>query len=100
MGPGERASIVLPLVYDVAHRNTQVAEKREPGPALAVTAANIQLKRFAEYAATSHIGQESMLLLAVRDLLMNLNLPSDMSQVSYTVNSISKITLFPTGKGF
>ncbi|KAE8748234.1 hypothetical protein FOCC_FOCC005073, partial [Frankliniella occidentalis] len=82
VGPGEGASVVLPLMYDVALRNTQVAEKREPGPALAVAAANIQLKRFAEYSASSHVGQESMLLLAVRDLLMNLNLPTDMSQVA------------------
>lgn len=81
-GPGEGISIVLPLVYDVSHRNTQVAEKKEPGPALAVTAANIQLKHFFDYSANSHVGQESMLLLAVRDLLMNLNPPSDMSQVS------------------
>ena len=79
-GPGEGVSIVLPLVYDVSLRNTQVAEKREPGPALAVTAANIQLKRFTDYSA--NVSQESMLLLAVRDLLMNLNLPSDISQVS------------------
>lgn len=72
-------------MYDVALRSTQVAEKREPGPALAVTAANIQLKRFADYSASSHVGQESMLLLAVRDLLMNLNLPSDMSQVLVSI---------------
>ncbi|KAK3931598.1 Mediator of RNA polymerase II transcription subunit 14 [Frankliniella fusca] len=85
VGPGEGASVVLPLMYDVALRNTQVAEKREPGPALAVAAANIQLKRFAEYSASSHVGQESMLLLAVRDLLMNLNLPTDISQASSIV---------------
>lgn len=78
---------MLPLMYDIAVRNTQVAEKREPGPAIAVSAANMQLKRFAEYSAANTMGHECTLLLAIRDLLMNLTLPNDMPQVSSFKNS-------------
>lgn len=81
-GSGDGMTLVLPLVYDIAVRNTQVAEKREPGPALAVSAANMQLKRFAEYSGNSTMGHECTLLMAIRDLLMNLTLPSDVPQVS------------------
>lgn len=74
-------TLVLPLVYDIAVRTAQVAEKREPGPALAVSAANMLLKRFAEFSANSLMGHECTLLLAIRDLLSNLTLPSDAPQV-------------------
>ncbi|XP_046397458.1 mediator of RNA polymerase II transcription subunit 14 [Ischnura elegans] len=73
--PGvEPASLVLPLVYDVSTNLTQLAEKREPGPASATTAASLQLKRFAEFGGG---GEACSLFPAVRDLLANLTLPSD-----------------------
>ncbi|XP_049856745.1 mediator of RNA polymerase II transcription subunit 14 [Schistocerca gregaria] len=73
--PGmEPPSLVLPLVYDVTTNVTQVAEKRDPGPATALTAANHQLKRFAEFGASQG---ECSLFPAVRDLLASLVLPSE-----------------------
>lgn len=70
----EPPSLVLPLVYDVSTNMTQVAEKRDPGLAPATTAANLQLKRFSEFAASQ---SECSLFPAVRDLLANLVLPSE-----------------------
>ncbi|KAJ4436558.1 hypothetical protein ANN_16590 [Periplaneta americana] len=70
----EAPSLVLPLVYDVSTNLTQLAEKRDPGPASATTAASHQLKRFAEF-GVSH--SECSLFPAVRDLLANLILPSE-----------------------
>ena len=67
-------SLVLPLVYDVSTNLTQLAEKRDPGPASATTAASLQLKRFAEF-GVSH--NECSLFPAVRDLLCTLSLPSE-----------------------
>jgi hypothetical protein len=70
----EAPSLVLPLVYDVSTNITQLAEKRDPGPASATTAASLQLKRFAEF-GVSH--NECSLFPAVRDLLCTLSLPSE-----------------------
>lgn len=70
----EAPSLVLPLVYDVSTNLTQLAEKRDPGPASATTAASLQLKRFAEF-GVSH--NECSLFPAVRDLLCTLSLPSE-----------------------
>jgi mediator of RNA polymerase II transcription subunit 14 len=76
----EAPSLVLPLVYDVSTNITQLAEKRDPGPASATTAASLQLKRFAEF-GVSH--NECSLFPAVRDLLCTLSLPSEsQAQVS------------------
>ncbi|XP_044010712.1 mediator of RNA polymerase II transcription subunit 14 isoform X2 [Aphidius gifuensis] len=72
--PGEPPSLILPLVYDVSTNLTQLAEKRDPGPATATAAASIQLKRFADY---SNIHGECSLYPAVRDLLQHLTLPSE-----------------------
>lgn len=78
--PGvEPTSLVLPLVYDVTTNLTQLAEKREPGPASATTAASLQLKRFAEFGGGGG-GEVCSLFPAVRDLLANLTLPSDPQQ--------------------
>ena len=45
--PGvEPPSLVLPLVYDIHSNVTQLAEKRDSGPAPATTAANLLLKRY------------------------------------------------------
>lgn len=70
----EPPSLVLPLVYDVSTNLTQLAEKRDPGPATAMTAASMQLKRFAEFGLNHN---ECSLFPAVRDLLANLILPSE-----------------------
>lgn len=69
----EPPSLVLPLIYDVSSNLTQLAEKRDPGPTSALTAASMQLKRFAEYPNMT----ECSLFPAVRDLLANLVLPSE-----------------------
>lgn len=67
-------SLVLPIVYDVSTNLTQLAEKRDPGPASAITAASHQLKRYAEFSLNMN---ECSLFPAVRDLLANLVLPSE-----------------------
>ncbi|PSN29847.1 Mediator of RNA polymerase II transcription subunit 14 [Blattella germanica] len=70
----EAPSLVLPLVYDVSTNLTQLAEKRDLGPASATAAASHQLKRFAEFGVSPN---ECSLFPAVRDLLANLILPSE-----------------------
>lgn len=83
----EPSSLVLPLVYDVNTNITQLAEKRDPGPATATTAASLQLKRFAEFGLQHG---ECSVFPAVRDLLVNLILPSDPPQVKrYNSNFIT-----------
>jgi len=78
--PGiEPPSLVLPLVYDVTTNTTQIAEKRDSATASSISAASMQLKRFAEYG--QHTG-ECTLFPAVRDLLANLTLPSEPPPVS------------------
>lgn len=74
----EPTSLVLPLVYDVSTNLTQLAEKRDPGPATATAAASAQLKRFLE---CTSMHNECSLFPAVRDLLTNLVLPSEPPQV-------------------
>ncbi|XP_039277838.1 mediator of RNA polymerase II transcription subunit 14 [Nilaparvata lugens] len=78
-GGGEGASLVLPLVYDVSTNITQLAEKRDPGPANAMTAASSHLKRFFE---RPHNHSECSIFPAVRDLLANLVLQPDPQVVS------------------
>ncbi|XP_075216294.1 mediator complex subunit 14 isoform X3 [Lycorma delicatula] len=75
---GEPPTLVLPLVYDVNNNLTQLAEKRDPGPATAISAASMQLKRFLE---CNPMHNECSLFPAVRDLLANLVLPSEPPQV-------------------
>ncbi|KAL6442114.1 hypothetical protein ACFW04_002431 [Cataglyphis niger] len=74
--PGE-TSFVLPFVYDVTTNLTQLAERRDLSPA--ITAASMQLKRFAEYGANQ---SECSLFPAVRDLLANFTLPSEPPGIS------------------
>lgn len=64
------------MVYDVNTNITQLAERREPHgiQSLATNAVSMSLRRFAEY--PSQIG-ECSIFPAVRDLLMNLTLPTD-----------------------
>lgn len=82
---GETPSLVLPFVYDVTTNLTQLAERRDlspPPPAL--TAASMQLKRFAEYGANQ---SECSLFPAVRDLLANFTLPSEPPVISQVIKS-------------
>ncbi|CAL1677681.1 unnamed protein product [Lasius platythorax] len=79
--PGE-TSFVLPFVYDVTTNLTQLAERRDLSPA--ITAASMQLKRFAEYGANQ---SECSLFPAVRDLLTNFTLPSEPPVISQVVAS-------------
>ncbi|KAK0164402.1 hypothetical protein PV328_003035 [Microctonus aethiopoides] len=90
---GEPPSLVLPLVYDVSTNLTQLAEKRDPGPASATAAASLQLKRFAEFGANP---SECSLFPAVRDLLANLTLPSEPPVISQVVASPAAGHVTPT----
>ncbi|BES92650.1 U1 small nuclear ribonucleoprotein C [Nesidiocoris tenuis] len=77
--PGiEVPSVVLPLVYDVSTNNIQLAEKRDAGPSV-MSSASLLLKRFSD-CNTMH--SECAIFPAVRDLLMNLTLPSEQQQVA------------------
>lgn len=78
----EPPSLVLPLVYDISTNITQLAEKRDAGPAPAMTAASLLLKHFAQF-QTNH--SECSLYPAVRDLLSNLTLPSESQQSNTSV---------------
>ncbi|XP_015606309.1 mediator of RNA polymerase II transcription subunit 14 isoform X2 [Cephus cinctus] len=90
---GEAPSLVLPLVYDVNSNLTQLAEKRDPGPASATAAASLQLKRFADYGANP---SECSLFPAVRDLLANLTLPSEPPVINQVVASPAGGQVTPT----
>ncbi|XP_072757172.1 mediator of RNA polymerase II transcription subunit 14 isoform X2 [Anoplolepis gracilipes] len=88
--PGE-TFFVLPFVYDVNTNLTQLAERRDLSPA--ITAASMQLKRFAEYGANQ---SECSLFPAVRDLLANFTLPSDPPVISQVVASPAGNQVPPT----
>ncbi|OXU18250.1 hypothetical protein TSAR_004954 [Trichomalopsis sarcophagae] len=66
----EPPSLILPLVYDTRNNVTLLANERDP----AMAAVLVQLKRFAEYGSNS---PECTLFAAVRNLLINLTLPSE-----------------------
>lgn len=70
----EVPSLVLPLVYDTATNLTQLAEKRDAGPASAISAASLHMKRFAEFALNHN---ECSIFPAIRDLMSNFVLPSE-----------------------
>lgn len=89
--PGE-TSFVLPFVYDVTTNLTQLAERRDLSPA--ITAASMQLKRFAEYGA--NVQSECSLFPAVRDLLANFTLPSEPPVISQVVASPAGNQVPPT----
>lgn len=84
----EPLSLVLPLVYDIQTNITQLAEKRDTGPAPGITAANQLLKHFATY-QTNHT--ECSLFPAVRELLLNLVLPSEPQQPSPAQGQVQQI---------
>ncbi|XP_025271360.1 mediator of RNA polymerase II transcription subunit 14 isoform X4 [Camponotus floridanus] len=81
--PGE-TSFVLPFVYDVTTNVTQLAERRDLNISPAITAASMQLKRFADYGANQ---SECSLFPSVRDLLANFTLPSEPPVISQVVAS-------------
>ncbi|XP_059480317.1 mediator of RNA polymerase II transcription subunit 14 isoform X2 [Neocloeon triangulifer] len=77
--PGvEPPSMILPLVYDLHTNITQLAQKQDQNqvhpPAFA--AANLQMKRFADYHANANLDQCSV-FPALRDLMANLVLPNE-----------------------
>ncbi|XP_026466667.1 mediator of RNA polymerase II transcription subunit 14 isoform X2 [Ctenocephalides felis] len=76
----EPASLVLPLVYDVSTNLTQLAEKRDPGPVTALTAASNQFKRFSDSMQFSN-PNECSVFPAIRDMLANFVLPNDPPQL-------------------
>lgn len=80
--------MVLPLVYDISTNLTQLAEKRDAGPVPAMTAASQLLKHFAQF-QSSHT--ECSLFPAVRELLMNLVLPSETQQPSPAPTVVQQI---------
>ncbi|XP_011505329.1 PREDICTED: mediator of RNA polymerase II transcription subunit 14 [Ceratosolen solmsi marchali] len=82
----EPPSLILPLVYDVRTNLTQLANERDSAPASAMTAVSVQLKRFAEYGSNS---QECSIFPAVRNLLVNLILPSETLVPQQMASSIS-----------
>lgn len=69
----ECASLVLPMLYDMHANTTQIAERREL-PAMALATASNHLRKFAEFHQQQN---ECTLFPAIRDLLMNLVLPTD-----------------------
>lgn len=78
-------AMLLPMVYDLHSNITQLAEKREHPQSPSVIAVGSLLRRFAEYSANQ--GQCS-LFPAVRELLINLQLPNDVppsNQVSFLI---------------
>lgn len=83
----EPPSLVLPLVYDIQANVTQLAEKRDTGPAPGITAANQLLKHFVYQG--NHA--ECSLFPAVRELLTNLVLPSEPPQQSPAPGQVQQI---------
>lgn len=75
----EPPSLVLPFIYDVNTNLTQLAEKREAGTVPGMTAASQLLKHFAQF--QSNIS-ECSIFPALRELLLNLVLPSEPQQPS------------------
>lgn len=69
----ECASLVLPLLYDMQVNATQLAERREQ-PSIVLATVSNHLRRFAEL---NQQQSECTLFPAIRDLLMNLVLPTD-----------------------
>lgn len=84
----EPPSLVLPLVFDITTNITQLAEKRDPGPFPAMNAASQLLKHFAQF-QTSQL--ECSIFPAVRELLMNLVLPSEPPQQSPAGGPVQQI---------
>lgn len=72
----EPATLILPLIYDVNTNHTQWAEKRETGTVPGMAAASTLLKHFAQFQPNT----DCSIFPALRELLMNLVLPSEPQQ--------------------
>ncbi|CAH1996692.1 unnamed protein product [Acanthoscelides obtectus] len=75
----EPTTLVLPLIYDIGSNATLLVEKRESVVSPAMAAAQQLLKHFGQYQAGS---AECSIWPAVRELLVNLTLPSEPPQSS------------------
>lgn len=65
--------VVLPIIYDIVNQITQLVERRDlTTPAIIMSEANAQLRRFLEQRGVPTA--ESSLYAAIRDLLSNLSL--------------------------
>lgn len=84
----EPPSIVLPLIYDIGANVTQLAEKRETGPVPAMTAASQLLKHFSQFQPNM---SECSVFPAIRELLLNLTLPSEPQQPSPAPGGVQQI---------
>lgn len=84
----EPISVVLPLIYDVGANITQLAEKREAGSNPAMTAASQLLKQFSQFPPNMN---ECSVYPAIRELLINLTLPSEPQQPNATPGGIQQI---------
>lgn len=84
----EPISVVLPLIYDVGANITQLAEKREAGSNPAMTAASQLLKQFSQFPPTLN---ECSVYPAIRELLINLTLPSEPQPATATPGGIQQI---------
>ncbi|XP_049820505.1 mediator of RNA polymerase II transcription subunit 14 isoform X2 [Aethina tumida] len=75
----EPPSIVLPCIYDIGTNVTSLAEKREMGSVPALQAASQILKQFGHFQANL---AECSVFPAIREMLLNLTLPSEPQQQS------------------
>ncbi|XP_055842956.1 mediator of RNA polymerase II transcription subunit 14 isoform X2 [Episyrphus balteatus] len=87
-------SLVLPMIYDLNSNITQLAERREQAPSQAANAAGNLLRRFADYGPQPG---ECSLFPAVRDLLTNLTLPSDVPPPGAQMPGAQSIVPSPVG---
>ncbi|XP_074034115.1 mediator complex subunit 14 isoform X2 [Leptinotarsa decemlineata] len=96
----EPPSVILPFIYDISANVTTLAEKRDTGGIVpAMTAASQLLKHFSQYQSNMN---ECSVFPAIRDLLMNLTLPSDPpipSPVSSGVQQIQSPAMQMPGQG-
>ncbi|KAJ3641158.1 hypothetical protein Zmor_027675 [Zophobas morio] len=84
----EPPSLILPFIYDINTNLTQLAEKRETGSVPGMAAASQLLKHFTQF--QSNI-TECSIFPALRDLLLNLVLPSEPQQPSPAPGAVQQI---------
>lgn len=83
----EPPSIVLPLIYDIGANVTQLAEK-QAGTVPAMTAASQLLKQFSQFPPNMN---ECTVFPSIRELLLNLTLPSEPQQPSPAPGGVQQI---------
>ncbi|XP_028152767.1 mediator of RNA polymerase II transcription subunit 14 isoform X2 [Diabrotica virgifera virgifera] len=84
----EPPSIVLPLIHDFIANVTSLAEKREPGTNPAMTAVSQLLKHCSQFQSNIN---ECTIFPAIRELLINLTLPSEPQVPSPVTGGIQQI---------